>query len=66
MPFGLKNASTTYRRAINAIFHDIIIHFMKIYIDDMVVKSDSNDQHLADIEKAFQKMRIHQLNVNSA
>ncbi|VVA36727.1 PREDICTED: retrotransposon unclassified, partial [Prunus dulcis] len=24
MPFGLKNASATYQRAMNAIFHDMI------------------------------------------
>ena len=39
MPFGLKNASVTYQRVRNAIFHDMLGHHMEIYIDDIVVKS---------------------------
>ena len=37
MPFGLKNASATYQRAMNAIFHDMLGYHMEIYIDDIVV-----------------------------
>ena len=39
MPFGLKNAGATYQRAMNSIFHDMIGKYMKLYIDDIVVKS---------------------------
>ena len=39
MPFGLKNASGTYQRPMNLIFHDMIGKFMEVYIDDVVVKS---------------------------
>ena len=39
MPFGLKNASATYQRAMNSIFHDMLGHHMKVYLDDIVVKS---------------------------
>ena len=35
MPFGLKNTSTTYKRAMNAIFHDMLGHHMEVYIDDI-------------------------------
>lgn len=38
IPFGLKNAGTTFQRAINLIFHDLIEKFMQVYIDDVVVK----------------------------
>jgi hypothetical protein len=39
MTFGLKNASTTYQRAMNYIYHDLISKLVEIYIDDVVVKS---------------------------
>jgi uncharacterized membrane protein YkvI len=41
MTFGLKNASTTYQRAMNYIYHDLISKLVEIYIDDVVVKSTS-------------------------
>ena len=50
MPFGLKNAGTTYQRVMNLIFHDLIGRSMEIYIDDVVVKSVDFSHHLADLE----------------
>jgi hypothetical protein len=41
MTFGLKNASATYQRAMNYIYHDLIGMLVEIYIDDVVVKSTS-------------------------
>ena len=39
MTFGLKNASATYQRAMNYIFHRLIGTIVDIYIDDVLVKS---------------------------
>jgi hypothetical protein len=41
MTFGLKNADTTYQRAMNYIYHDLISKLVEIYIDNIVVKSTS-------------------------
>jgi hypothetical protein len=41
MTFGLKNVSTTYQRAMNYIYHDLISKLVEICIDDIVVKSTS-------------------------
>ena len=64
MPFGLKNASTTYQRAMNAIFHDMLGHHMEIYIDDNVVKSKKATEHVNHLRKSFERMRLHQLKLN--
>jgi hypothetical protein len=64
MPFGLKNARATYQRAMNSIFHDMIGKYMEVYIDDIVVKSQGFDKHLENLEKAFIRMRKHQLKMN--
>jgi hypothetical protein len=49
MTFGLKNASATYQRAMNLIFHDLLEIILEIYINDVIIKSDSMDSHLADV-----------------
>ncbi|GKV01604.1 hypothetical protein SLEP1_g14149 [Rubroshorea leprosula] len=64
MPFGLKNAGATYQRAMNAILHDMIGRFMEIYIDDVVVKSMEDEEHLEHLRKAFERMRQHGLKMN--
>ncbi|GKV02584.1 hypothetical protein SLEP1_g15006 [Rubroshorea leprosula] len=64
MPFGLKNVGAIYQRAMNAIFHDMIGKFMEIYIDDVVVKSNGEADHLVHLRKSFERMRQHGLKMN--
>ncbi|GKV47251.1 hypothetical protein SLEP1_g54167 [Rubroshorea leprosula] len=64
MPFGMKNIGATYQRAMNAIFHDMIGKFMEIYIDNVVVKSHGEEDHLVHLRKAFEQMRQHGLKMN--
>jgi len=61
MPFGLKNVGATYQRAMNSMFHDFIGKFMQIYIDDIVVKSSSEDDHLNHLRRSFERMRQYGL-----
>ena len=46
MPFGLKNVGATYQRIMTRIFKDKIGHTVEMYIDDMVVKSKREAQHI--------------------
>ncbi|KAM2617511.1 hypothetical protein TB1_033896 [Malus domestica] len=64
MPFGLKNAGATYQWAMNAIFHDLIGQNIEVYIDDLMVKSKTEEQHLPDLRQALTRMRIHKLKMN--
>jgi len=65
MSFGLKNASATYQRAMNFIFHEFIGTLVEIYIDDVVVKSRDFVKHLADPRKILECTRKHGLKMNS-
>jgi hypothetical protein len=58
-------AGETYQRAMNLIFHDLLGIILEIYIDDVVVKSDSMDNHLADLYLALKRMRRYGLKINS-
>ena len=62
--FGLKNASATYQRAMNYIFHELIGKIVEIYIDDVVVKSKGHQEHLADLRRALECTRRHGLKMN--
>jgi hypothetical protein len=64
MTFGLKNASATYQRVINLIFHDLLGVILEIYIDDVIVKSYSMDNHLADLRLALERMCRYGLKMN--
>jgi hypothetical protein len=64
MTFDLKNASATYERAMNLIFHDLLGIILEIYIDDVIAKLDSMDNHLADLRLYLQRMCRYGLKIN--
>ena len=49
MPFGLKNAGSTYQRMMMRMFESQLKKNIVIYIDDMVVKSKVVSEHLGDL-----------------
>ena len=64
MTFGLKNAGATYQRAMNYIFHELISKIVEIYIEDVVVKSESYSDHLADLRQTLERTRKYGLKMN--
>jgi hypothetical protein len=64
MTFGLKNDGATYQRAMNLIFHDLVGIILEIYVDDVIVKSNSMNNHLADLRLALKRMRRYELKIN--
>jgi hypothetical protein len=64
MTFGLKNAGVTYQRAMNLTFHDLLGITLEVYIDDVIVKSDRMDGHLADLRFALERIRRYGLKMN--
>ena len=51
MSFVLKNAGATYRRLVNRMFKELIGKTMKVYIDDMLVKSLKVIDHITHLRK---------------
>jgi hypothetical protein len=64
MTFGLKNSGTTYQRAMNLIFHDLLGNILEIYIDDVIIKSNNIDSHLIDLHLALQRTHRYGLKMN--
>jgi hypothetical protein len=48
----------------NFIFHDLLGIILEVYIDNVIVKSDSMDSHLADLRLALERMRWYGLKMN--
>jgi len=66
MPFGLKNAGATYQRLMDRVFRDQVGRNVEVYVDDMVVKSATFDQHLTDLEEVFGRLRKFNMRLNPA
>ncbi|CAL2246874.1 unnamed protein product [Prunus armeniaca] len=64
MPFGLRNAGATYQRAMNYVFYDMIGQSLEVYIDDIVVKSQEEGNHMSNLRRTFLRMRQHKLKMN--
>ena len=64
MPFGLKNEGATYQRLVNKMFSKQIGRNMKVYINDMLVKSKEELAHLDDLKETFVTLKQYQMKLN--
>ena len=64
MPFGLKNVGATYQRAATTLFHDMMHRDVEVYVDDMIVKPRNRSDHLAALERFFERIRQFRLRLN--
>ncbi|RVW78804.1 Retrovirus-related Pol polyprotein from transposon 17.6 [Vitis vinifera] len=64
MPFGLKNAGATYQRVATTLFHDMMHKDVEVYVDDMIVKSQGRVDHLAALERFFERIQKFRLRLN--
>lgn len=46
MPFGLKNARSIFQRCVNDILHEFIGKFAYVYIDDVLIFSHTEEEHM--------------------
>ncbi|KAF5459008.1 hypothetical protein F2P56_023000, partial [Juglans regia] len=64
MPFGLKNAGATYQQLVNRMFKQQISRNMKLYVDDLLVKSKEPRQQLAYLPEAFSVLWHYRMMLN--
>lgn len=62
MIFGLRNAAQTFQRFMNQIFGDL--DFVIVYIDDICVASENENQHRQHLRKVFERLREYSLKIN--
>ena len=66
MPFGLKNVGATYQRMMAKMFKSQLEKNIEIYIDNMVVKSKVESEHVNDLGNIFAILRKHKLRLNAS
>ena len=66
MPFGLKNAPSTFQRLMNEVLQEYINKICVVYMDDILVFSTSFEEHLLSIKKILNKLRSKNLKFKSA
>ena len=64
MSFGLKNAGATYQRLVNHMFRPHIRWNVEVYVDDMLVKSQDEGEHLDDLQETFDTLRQYNIRLN--
>ena len=57
MSFGLKNVGATYQRLVNHMLRPQIGRNVEVYVDDMLVKSQDEREHLNDLQETFDTLR---------
>ena len=57
MPFDLTNAPATFQKLINYILHDYLNNFVVVYLDNILVYSDTFKEYLNHLRKVFTKLR---------
>ena len=62
MPFGMKNSSATFQRLMNRVIFDL--EGCDVYIDDLIICSDTWEQHVARLRALFDRLRKANLTVN--
>ena len=64
MPFGLKNTSATYQRLMTKIFKPLVGRTMEVYIDDIVVKIKTREEHALHLQEVFHLLRKYGMKLN--
>ncbi|XP_024013210.1 uncharacterized protein LOC112087533 [Eutrema salsugineum] len=64
MPFGLKNAGATYQRLVNKMFAAQLGKTMEVDIDDMLVKSLKDEDHVVHLRECFENLNKHNMKLN--
>jgi hypothetical protein len=64
MPFGLKNVDATYQRMVTALRHDMVHKEVEVYVDDMIVKPVTRDEHITNLRKFFERIKKYKLRLN--
>jgi hypothetical protein len=61
MSFGLTNAPAFFMNLMNSVFMDYLNKFVVVFIDDILIYSQSEEEHVDHLKMVLQRLREHQL-----
>ena len=59
MPFGLTNAIATFMNMMNNVLSKFLDRFLLVFIDDMLIYSNNEEEHEEHLQKVLQILREH-------
>lgn len=63
MPFGLKNAPSTFQRVMDNVLRNLLGKVCLVYMDDIIVYSTSLQEHLVNLRKVFDALQTYNLKI---
>lgn len=57
MPFGLTNAPASFQHLVNSVFQDMLDRFVTAYLDDIIIYSDTYEEHVEHVRQVLQRLR---------
>lgn len=64
MPFGLINAPFTFQRIMNHVFKKYLWKFVIVYMDDILIFSRDEKEHIIHVKLVLQKIEEHGFRLN--
>jgi hypothetical protein len=61
MPFGLTNAPATFQRFVQSVLKDFLGDFACVYIDDILIYSNTAEEHVEHVRKVLAVLQEHKL-----
>src|SRR5450830_2183464 len=61
-PFGLRNAGQTFQRMMDQVLNGL--EFCFVYLDDVLVASDDEEQHICDLKEVMERFTKQGLTLN--
>ncbi|MBW0555971.1 hypothetical protein O181_095686, partial [Austropuccinia psidii MF-1] len=61
MPFGFNNAPASFQNLVNDIFEDFLDILFVVYLDDIMVFSSSEEEHVKHVTSVLQRLRDNSL-----
>uniref|UniRef100_A0A8C2C1P2 ribonuclease H n=1 Tax=Cyprinus carpio TaxID=7962 RepID=A0A8C2C1P2_CYPCA len=61
MPFGLANSPSVFQSFMNDVFRDMLNKWVMVYIDDILIYSNTMEEHVRHVRSVLNRLIQHQL-----
>uniref|UniRef100_A0A8P4GJA5 Gypsy retrotransposon integrase-like protein 1 n=1 Tax=Dicentrarchus labrax TaxID=13489 RepID=A0A8P4GJA5_DICLA len=65
MPFGLTNAPAVFQALVNDVLRDMLNRFLFVYLDDILIFSQSQEEHVQHVRQVLQRLLENKLFVKA-